>query len=465
LEYISTRGEAPNLGFFDTTLTGLARDGGLYVPKNCPKLSDTEIENMAHQSYLEIAHRVILPFVADDICSADLIKLLKKTYRVFENKEIAPLYKLEDNFYVMELFHGPTLAFKDVALQFLGHIFEYILERKKQKLTIIGATSGDTGSAAIDAFKGRDNINIFILHPKGKVSEVQRRQMTTVLSPNVFNIAIEGNFDDCQDIVKAMFNNQKFRDEMNLSAVNSINWARILAQVVYYIYNSVRLYNKTGKKITFSVPTGNFGNIYAGYIAKSMGAPIEKFIVATNENDILYRFFKTGEMKMDKVTPTLSPSMDIQISSNFERLLFDLYGRKAFSVKQTMKYFRDNGPFKIDDNLMAELKKTFTSYRVSDDETLGIIKNIYNKYNYIIDPHTAVAIGAAEEYQKKNPENLIVSLSTAHASKFPYAIKKSINIEPSLPERLKDIFDRDEKYDILKSKRSIIEEYIRNKVN
>ena len=334
LGYISTRGAAPRLGFADTALAGLARDGGLYVPETCPKISAEEIDNMSGQNYLEIAWRVILPFVSNDIPSEDLIRLLQKSYKPFADRNITPLRKLDDGFYLQELFHGPTLAFKDVALQFLGQVFDYILAKKRETVTIVGATSGDTGSAAIEAFKNSPHANIVILHPKGRVSDVQRRQMTTVDAPNVHNIAIDGSFDDCQDIVKALFNDLPFRDEMRLSAINSINWARILAQVVYYVYASAKVLGETGKPATFCVPTGNFGNVYAGYIAKSMGAPIDKLIIATNANDILDRFFKTGRMEVRGVTPTISPSMDIQISSNFERLLFDLYARDGGMTAQ-----------------------------------------------------------------------------------------------------------------------------------
>ncbi len=443
MEYISTRGKAEHLNFFDVTLAGLARDGGLYVPKTFPKLGN---EDLSNKTYLEVATKIISMFVEDEISPSELKILLEKSYAVFDHKEVIPLHKLDDNLYIMELFHGPTLAFKDIALQLLGNLFEHILKQRNTKINIVGATSGDTGSAAINAVMDRDNINTFIMHPKGRVSEVQRRQMTTVISPNIFNIAVEGSFDDCQDIVKALFNDQEFRDEMNLSAINSINWARIMAQIVYYVYVSSKLYKQTNKKVTFSVPTGNFGNIYAGYIAKQIGAPIDKLIVATNQNDILHRFVNSGEMKIDGVTSTLSPSMDIQISSNFERLLFELYDRDSKKLEKSMNTFREKGSFKVEPSIMTHLKETFISGRISDDKTLKIIETIFKKSNYMIDPHTAVGLGVAQEYKKNNPNSLIVSLATAHPAKFPEAIKKATGIKPELPEKLADLYEKEENY-------------------
>lgn len=459
LDYISTRGRAPHLGFSETALAGLARDGGLYVPEACPKLTAEDLANMAHQSYPEIAWRVMLPFVGNDIPSADLMKLIRAAYKNFGHPDIAPLHELDDNFYLMELFHGPTLAFKDVALQFLGQTFDYILTRKKQRVTIVGATSGDTGSAAIEAFKGRENADIFILHPHNRVSEVQRRQMTTVDAPNVFNIAVEGSFDDCQDIVKAMFNDELFRDEMHLSAINSINWARILAQVVYYVFAAARI----GKPVTFCVPTGNFGNVYAGYVAQSMGVPIEKLVVATNRNDILHRFFETGEMKAEGVSSSLSPSMDIQISSNFERLLFDLYGRDGAAVDRTMKHFREKGPFRLDGETMKKLKSLFASGRVDDAGTLEVIKRIYQQKHYTLDPHTAVGVGVAEKYRQDHPESVIVSLATAHPAKFPDAVKKATGVEPELPPLLSGLYQKPEKYDVLPADLATIQKFVRER--
>jgi threonine synthase len=459
--YISTRGAAPRLSFADTALAGLARDGGLYVPEACPQISAEEFRNMASQNYLEIAWRVIAPFVGDDISAQDLIVLLQKSYKGFAHPEKTPLRKLEDGFYVQELFHGPTLAFKDVALQFLGQIFDFILSAQGQKVTIVGATSGDTGSAAIDAFKNSPHANIVILHPKGRVSDVQRRQMTTVDAPNVRNIAIEGSFDDCQDLVKAMFGDLAFRDSMQLSAINSINWARILAQVVYYVYAGVRVQAETGKAATFCVPTGNFGNVYAGYVAKSMGLPVEKLIVATNANDILHRFYTTGRMEKRGVVPTISPSMDIQISSNFERLLFDLYGRDGAKVALTMKHFRETGPFDLDATLMAQLGGIFASGRKDDAETTQIIRDIYRRYDYVVDPHTAVGIGVAQDWKRAHPDAVMVTLATAHPAKFPDAVKAATDVAPDLPAHLAGLMTRDERYDVLPADLPRVQDYIR----
>lgn len=464
LSYVSTRGQAPRLGFADTTLAGLATDGGLYVPDACPKLSEAEIGNMNSQQYLEIAWRVILPFVSDDIPSETLIKLLRAAYKGFANKEIAPLRELDKNLYVQELFHGPTLAFKDIALQFLGQVFDHILRIKETRTTIVGATSGDTGSAAIEAFRGKDNVDIFILHPHNRVSEVQRRQMTTVQDSNVFNVAIEGSFDDCQDLVKAMFNDTTFRKELRLSAINSINWARIVAQVVYYFYAGARLFHERDKKITFCVPSGNFGNVYAGYVAQSMGLPVEKLLVATNRNDILHRFFQTGRMKAEGVAPTLSPSMDIQVSSNFERLLFDIFGRQGAAVDQTMKHFRKPAPFHLEEGAMDNVRKLFGSGKVEDSETLDVIRVVHKKHGYILDPHSAVGVGVALQYRAANPDATIVTLATAHPAKFPKAVEQAIGIKPELPAHLADLHTRPEKFTVLPKDLAKVQDFVRNGV-
>ncbi len=464
LRYISTRGQAPRLGFADTTLAGLASDGGLYVPEACPKIEPGEIGNMANQNYLEIAWRVMLPFVSEDLSSEDLLRLLKASYKNFDTKDIAPLKELEDNLHVLELFHGPTLAFKDVALQFLGNVFDHFLKIRKEKVTIVGATSGDTGSAAIEAFRGKPNVNIFIFHPHKRVSDVQRRQMTTVQDSNVFNVAIDGSFDDCQDLVKAMFNDAKFRAEMKLSAINSINWARILAQTVYYIYAGAKLHDKTGKDVTFCVPTGNFGNVYAGYVAQSMGLPVERLLVATNRNDILHRFFVSGKMKTEGVVPTISPSMDIQISSNFERLLFDMFGRMPKAVAQTMEHFRKDGPFKMDDKVMEGVRKLFASGRMDDAQTSEVIKRTWQKYGYLVDPHTAVGLGVAQAYLAENPKSTVISLATAHPAKFPDAVKRASGVDPQLPERLADLHKRPEKYEVMANDLAKVQDFVRSGV-
>lgn len=460
--YISTRGAAPRLSFADAALTGLARDGGLYVPESCPQITAEELRNMAHQNYLEIAWRVIAPFVGNDISAQDLIVLLQKAYQGFNHPEKTPLRKLQDGFYVQELFHGPTLAFKDVALQFLGQVFNHILTARGQKVTIVGATSGDTGSAAIEAFKNSPHANIVILHPKGRVSDVQRRQMTTVDAPNVRNIAVEGSFDDCQDLVKAMFGDLAFRDAMQLSAINSINWARILAQVVYYVYAGVRVQAETGRAPAFCVPTGNFGNVYAGYIAKSMGLPVERLIVATNANDILHRFYTTGRMERRGVLPTISPSMDIQISSNFERLLFDLYGRDGDKVAATMKHFRESGPFDLDAGLMAQLSGMFASGSKGDADTTDVIRDIYRRYDYVVDPHTAVGIGVAQDWQRTHPDTPAVSLATAHPAKFPSAVAAATGIPPELPASMADLMQKPEHCDTLPADLARVQDYIRH---
>lgn len=464
VQYISTRGKAPRLNFADTALAGLATDGGLYVPVSCPVISQEEFADMASWHYIDVAMRVMLPFVQGSLTADELRLILKKAYASFTHEDIAPLRQLNDQHHVLELFHGPTLAFKDVALQFLGHLFDHILSQRNDRVTIVGATSGDTGSAAIDAFKGKANADIFILHPKGRVSEVQRRQMTTVLDKNVHNIAVDGSFDDCQDLVKALFNDVNFRTDMKLSAVNSINFARILAQIVYYIYAGTRITAKTGKAPVFCVPTGNFGNVYAGYVAQAMGLPIERLVVATNKNDILYRFFATGRMQMDGVKPSLSPSMDIQVSSNFERVLFDIFEQQGGAVEQTMKHFREKGPFHIEEDALKELRKLFASGRQDDAETTATIKRVFETYNYTLDPHTAVGMGVAEQYGAKYKDSAIVTLATAHPAKFPDAVKAATGVTPELPLHLADLYTRDERYDTLPNDLETLKSYVRQKI-
>lgn len=455
--YISTRGKAPRLNFSDATLTGLAVDGGLYVPDGFPALPKDSLDSLP---YFEVAERVMTPFVGKDFSAPELVQMLADSYVGFDHPDIAPLHRLDDRFYVLELFHGPTLAFKDIALQFLGHIFDAILARRKKRITIVAATSGDTGSAAIEAFQDKDNADIFVLHPHGRVSEVQRRQMTTVQAGNVFNIAIEGSFDDCQNLVKAMFNDTKFRYRMELSAVNSINWARILAQIVYYVAASHRVHKTTGKAAAFCVPTGNFGNIYAGYVAKMMGAPIDKLIAATNRNDILHRFFTTGVMQAEAVQPSLSPSMDIQISSNFERLLFDGTGHDDDAVRRMLQEFQDKGSFAPGEGVMAMIGNIFASGRHDDEQTLATMKSVHQDKNYLIDPHTAVGIGVAKAYQEKNKESVMVSLATAHPAKFPDAVQKATGITPPLPDRLADLYKRPEKYKILPASLAKVKDFM-----
>ena len=460
--YISTRGKAAHAGFTGAMMAGLASDGGLYVPQSCPILSEFECNNLRHQTYVECAWRVLLPFVGRDIDPAVLARLLQRAYRGFSHPDIAPLSKLEAGHYLMELFHGPTLAFKDVALQFLGQLFTHTLAQTGQKVTIVGATSGDTGSAAIAAFAGLPNVDIVILHPKGRVSDVQRRQMTTVTAANVHNIAVEGDFDDCQNIVKAMFADVSFRNDIGLSAINSINWARIAAQVVYYVRAGIEVHAQTGQAPAFVVPTGNFGNIYAGYVARAMGAPVGRLIAATNRNDILYRFFANGQMKRHTVEPSLSPSMDIQVASNFERLLFDLFDQRGEAVDETMRHFGGGGAFQLDDVLMGELRKTFGSGRCDDALTLATISSVYQSSGTLLDPHTAVGVAVAREYRQKYPGETVVTLATAHAAKFPDAVMQATGVVPPVPAQLAGIEDKPERYVTLPADLGTLQTHIRS---
>ena len=442
MEYISTRGEAPVLNFEEVMLAGLAIDGGLYVPLEWPKFSTDEILSLRGLSYPEIAEYVISPFVDNAIDVSIQRKLIKLAYQNFEHSSVAPLRRLDKNLSILELFHGPTLAFKDFALQLLGYFFDEVLRRRGERVTIVGATSGDTGSAAIEACKNRDTIDIFILHPDKRTSEIQRRQMTTVTAKNVYNIAIQGTFDDCQDLVKAMFRDRKFRESMNLSAVNSINWARIMAQIVYYFSSAVAL-GAPETKIAYSVPTGNFGDIFAGYAAKKMGLPINKLIVGTNSNDILERFFESGDMSSRAVVPTLSPAMDIQVSSNFERLLFDLADNDPNVVNTAMSSFRDLGQMKYPPEILSLAQENFYAASVDDEETLRVIESIWEDFDILIDPHTATAISAGKKASLESEVEMVV-LSTAHPAKFPDAVIRATGKKPELPQRLSHILDAPE---------------------
>ena len=463
LHYISTRDQSvTEKTFEDVVLDGLAPDGGLYVPTGCPLIEPDELKSLQNVPYIGVAHRVILPFVEGCIDSDELYQLLERAYKDFQHQDIAPLVELKDNLYLLELFHGPTLAFKDMALQFLGQMFDHVLHKQNRKLTIVGATSGDTGSAAIEACKDKDSLDVFMLHPHGRVSDVQRRQMTTVLSDNIHNIALEGSFDDCQDLVKAMFNDAEFRQDMQLSAVNSINWGRIVAQVAYYVFAYLKLSAQTGaEKVAFSVPTGNFGNIYAGYIASSMGVPTEKLLIGTNSNDILFRFLQTGCMQTSDVVPTLSPSMDIQISSNFERVLFDLMGRDAEALTGTMIYFRTKGPFSLDNNIMSRLRELFSASRFDDAQTMEMTQKLYQETRYVADPHSIIGVGAAEEYLKDHPDTPVISMATAHPAKFPDAIMKSTGTFPDLPPHLADLHEREERMTVLPNDLEAVKNFIR----
>lgn len=463
--YISTRGQAPALEFDDVLLTGLARDGGLYVPDVWPALSGGDVRAMAGARYADTAIKVMTPFLgARSVLAPDVFRrIVEEAYATFDHKAAAPLVQLDGRTWLLELFHGPTLAFKDVALQLLGRLFDHVLAARGQRVTIVGATSGDTGSAAIEACRDRDNVDIVILHPKGRTSEVQRRQMTTVLSSNVHNVAVEGTFDDCQDMVKAMFNDQAFRDELNLSAVNSINWARIMAQIVYYFQAAAAL-GAPARDVAFVTPTGNFGNVFAGYAARAMGLPIAKLAVASNANDILTRFFATGAMTAAGVAPTLSPSMDIQISSNFERYLFDLLGRDGAAVAARLDQFRADGAFEVTPAQLKQALSVFSGHRADDERTLAAIRQAYADTGMLLDPHTAVGVAAAAEVGAKlDPSIPVVVLATAHAAKFPDAVERATGVRPPLPPRLADLYDREERYTVLPNDLTQVKAFVRER--
>jgi threonine synthase len=435
MRYVSTRGRAPELGFCDALLAGLATDGGLYVPQSWPSQPKT-----TGATYSERAASLMAPYVEGEIPQDVFAQLCKTAYSSFRDPAVVPLVQIAPEHYLLELFHGPTLAFKDVALQLIGQLFDYVLTQRNQRVMIVGATSGDTGSAAIDGVKGCKNVDIVILYPNGRVSDVQRRQMTTITSSNVHTVAIDGTFDDCQDLVKAMFNDAPFREANNLSAVNSINWARVMAQTVYYFTALETL----GRSASFSVPTGNFGNVLAGWIAKQMGADIEKLIVGSNSNDILTRFFETHSMDMLPVVPTLSPSMDIQISSNFERLLFEMNNRDGAATTEQLNMFRQHGNLSVNPDQFARwIEPTFRAHRASDEETLAVMKRIHNESGMLVDPHTAIGIASAEACAE--PGVPTITLATAHPAKFPDAVKQATGVHPALPDHVADLFDRQER--------------------
>mgnify|MGYP003619608695 CR=1 FL=1 len=445
MRYVSTRGAAPVLRFTDTLLAGLATDGGLYVPESWPKLPHG-LAALADRSYADVAVEVMWPFVEGEYERDEFAAMVADAYATFDDPEVTPLYRLHDGLWLLELFHGPTLAFKDVALQLVGRLFDHELARRGERVTIVGATSGDTGSAAIEACRDRDGIEIFILHPAGRVSEVQRRQMTTVDSPNVHNIAIEGTFDDCQDLVKALFNDAPTREKLRLSAVNSINWARVMAQIVYYVRAAARVGH--GTPVSFAVPTGNFGNVFAGYAARRMGVPIPQLVIGSNRNDILFRFLGSGDLEMRDVEPSISPSMDIQVSSNLERLLFELYGRDGVGVAELMDAFRADGSVAIGTERLAQVAEVFAGARFDDDETRAVIEAEYERDDVLIDPHTAVGVGAARAC-RRDVSVPMVALATAHPAKFPDAVEQATGIRPALPDHLSDLFERPERFDTL----------------
>ena len=450
MRYVSTRGRAAELGFCDALLAGLATDGGLYVPQTWPKQP-----TMTGSTYAAKAASLMAPYVEGEIPQDVFAQLCATAYSTFRDPAVVPLVQIAPEHYLLELFHGPTLAFKDVALQLIGQLFDYVLTQRNQRVMIVGATSGDTGSAAIDGVKGCKNVDIVILYPNGRVSDVQRRQMTTITSPNVHTVAVDGTFDDCQDLVKAMFNDAPFREANSLSAVNSINWARVMAQTVYYFTALETL----GRSASFSVPTGNFGNVLAGWIAKQMGADIDKLIVGSNSNDILTRFFETHSMDMVPVVPTLSPSMDIQISSNFERLLFDMNNRDGGATTEQLNRFRQTGKLSVEPDQFAKwIAPTFRAHRANDAETLAVMKRIYADSGMLVDPHTAVGIASAEACAQ--PGTPTITLATAHPAKFPDAVKKATGVHPALPDHVADLFDREERIVNLPNDLQAIEAFV-----
>jgi threonine synthase len=459
LKYLSTRGKAPVLDFDDVLLAGLARDGGLYLPESWPTFSAAEIRAMRGLSYAELAARVMRPFVEGCLNDADLARLCAESYAGFTHPAVAPLRQIGHNQWVMELFHGPTLAFKDYALQLVGRLFDHVLKKKNQRVTIVGATSGDTGSAAIEACRDRAAVDIVILHPKGRVSEVQRRQMTTVLSANVRNVAVEGTFDDCQDLVKALFNDEAFRDEVNLSAVNSINWARVMAQIVYYFAAGVAL-GAPDVPMTFAVPTGNFGNVFAGYAARLMGLPVDRLIVGSNTNDILTRFFEGGVMKADGVVPTLSPSMDIQVSSNFERLMYLALDGDGTAVDRLMGEFRSHGAMVMPQGAWTSMRGVFEAYRFDDEATLAAMRSLKRSTGETLDPHSAIGVAAGLKGHSRK-DATVVALATAHPAKFPDAVEKATGSRPGLPPHMADLFQRTERMDGMANDAGALKTYVR----
>ena len=455
MKYISTRSKEKEYSFGEVFLKGLADDGGLYVPKSLKKYSSAEISKLKNLNYNELSTEIIGQFSGDFISREELSSLIKKSYSTFREKEVVKISNVGE-IKLLELFHGPTLAFKDVAMQFIGNLYEYHLSKNDKKINIVVATSGDTGAAAIDAIKGKSNLNIFVLHPNNKISSVQRKIMTTVEEKNAFNIAIDGNFDDCQNIVKQMFSDLEFSKSINMSGVNSINWARIIAQAVYYFYSYFKLSKET---ISFSVPTGNFGDVFAGYLAKKMGLPIDKLIVATNENDILHRAISKGDYVSKEVKETLSPSMDIQLASNFERLIYYVNNSDSEKTAEIMKKVKQNS-YQIEKNNLDIIQKDFLSESCNEQETLDIIKKNYEENNIILDPHTAVGVGAA----KKLSFNDCVVLSTAHPCKFPDATNNAINKHEKLPKELQHVLDKEENFQVLKNNTEEVKNFIKSKI-
>ena len=456
MKYVSTRNNKNELTFKDVFIKGLADDGGLFVPKNVKLLNTEELDKLKNLSYNDLACEILNPFCSDFINKEDLKTIVTKSYSTFRDKEVVKISNL-GNIKLLELYHGPTLAFKDIAMQFIGNLYDYYLSKNNDFLNVVVATSGDTGAAAIDAIKGKNNMNIFVLHPNNKISKVQRKLMTTGNEKNVFNIAIDGNFDDCQNLVKAMFSDLEFSKSIKMTGVNSINWARIIAQAVYYFYTCFRL--NSSKPVSFSVPTGNFGDVFAGYLAKKMGLPIDKLIVATNQNDILHRAISKGEYVSKKVRQTISPSMDIQLASNFERLIYYINNSNSEITTEIMKKIKEN-VYKIEKINLESIQKDFVSESCNEKETLDIIKKYFEKNNVILDPHTAVGVGVAN---KLSLDDCVV-LSTAHPCKFPDATENAIKKHENLPEELKHVLNKDENFEVLKNDIEVVKNFVRSKI-
>lgn len=460
MKYISTRGQAPELTFEDAMLTGLARDGGLYVPETIPQLSTDDIKAMAGKSYEEIAFQVMRPFVGDKFSDDDFKGIIERAYKGFGHAARAPLVQLDHGHYLLELFHGPTLAFKDFAMQLIGQLFQTALSRRNERVTIVGATSGDTGSAAIEAFRGLDNVDVFIMYPHGRISEVQRRQMTTPSEINVHALAMDGDFDDCQARLKDMFNDFEFRDGVRLAGVNSINWARVLAQVVYYFSSAVSV-GAPDRKVSFTVPTGNFGDIFAGYIAKRMGLPIDRLVVATNQNDILHRCLSGQGYHKGETSPSISPSMDIQVSSNFERALFDAYDRDGNAVSQLMDELKQGG-FDVSQGAMEVLQSHFDSGRASEEETSSTITETLKTSGELLCPHSAIGVKVANDQPVS--ETPMITLATAHPAKFPDAVEAASGIRPPLPARMADLYERDERVTRIANNLDALKDHIKGNI-
>ena len=458
MRYVSTRGEAPPLGFMDVTLAGLARDGGLYVPETWPRLSPQSISSFVGRPYPEVAVEVIRPFVGDSISEADLSRLAREAYGTFRHPAVAPLAQFGASTFLLELFHGPTLAFKDVAMQLLARLMDHALAARGERTTIVVATSGDTGGAAVEAFRGRERADLFVLFPHGRVSDVQRRMMTTANDNNVHALAVEGTFDDCQALVKGLFNHHAFRDRVRLSGVNSINWARIVAQVVYYFTAAATL-GAPHRKVAFTVPTGNFGDVFAGYVAERMGLPVDRLVIATNVNDILARTLSTGTYDLRDVVATSSPSMDIQVSSNFERLLFEATGRDAAQVRAYMGSLAQSGRFSLSSQALSRIRALFNADRADEDETAATIRTTLRETSRLVDPHTAVGLAVAEK-ETRDPALPMIVLGTAHPAKFPDAVEAACGVRPALPDWLSDLPERPERATPMAVDQAAVEQFI-----